>query len=163
MASCAATLAIGISTVVHPLPRLIWNASASVPIGLYLVQPINVPQVNELVVVRAPPALADFMADRGYLPHDVPLLKHVVALPGQTVCRAGSMITVDGTTVGMARMRDGKGRDLPAWHGCRAIAGDEVFLMNRGAADPFDSRYFGPISVSAIVGRACPVWTEQAP
>lgn len=46
----AATAAIGIlaiTTVIHPLPRVIWNASASVPIGLYAVDPRRSPTANE--------------------------------------------------------------------------------------------------------------------
>ncbi len=35
-------------------PRLIWNASASVPIGLYRVQSDARPELTDLVVVRPP-------------------------------------------------------------------------------------------------------------
>ena len=50
---------------------------------------------------------------------------------------------------------------LPAWQGCRVIARGEVFLMNWDEPQSLDSRYFGPIPLSAIIGRAEPVWTFE--
>ena len=75
----------------------------------------------------------------------MPLLKRVLALPGQTVCRIGRTITVDRIEIGDALDRDRTGRELPVWHGCRRIAGDEIFLMNADVRDSLDGRYFGPI------------------
>ncbi|MER9000620.1 S26 family signal peptidase [Mesorhizobium australicum] len=97
-------------------------------------------------------------AKRQYLPNGVPLLKRVWALKGTIVCRQGTAIIIHGVTVGLARERDSRGRPLPAWQGCRVIADGEVFLMNRDAADSFDGRYFGPLPLTSIIGRAVPVW-----
>jgi type IV secretory pathway protease TraF len=88
------------SAVFQPAPKLIWNASASVPIGLYAVQSAGALPIGELLVVAPPEPLAAFLDERHYLPKGVPLLKHVAALPGQTVCRAGGTITVDGIAAG---------------------------------------------------------------
>jgi conjugative transfer signal peptidase TraF len=142
-------------------PLYMWNASASVPLGLYSLDPSKVRYVGELVAVLPPEPLAAFLGDRDYLPRGVPMLKHVLALPGQTVCRAGLSIFVDAIAVGDARQRDGRGRLLPVWQGCRVIAGGELFLMNWQSADSLDSRYFGPISSSAVIARAQPVWIEE--
>jgi type IV secretory pathway protease TraF len=60
------TLAVGLSAFLHLTPKLIWNASASVPIGLYTVRPAGVLHVTELVVIRPPEPLSSFLADRGY-------------------------------------------------------------------------------------------------
>jgi type IV secretory pathway protease TraF len=49
---------------------------------------------------------------------------------------------------------------LPVWRGCRRIAAGEVFLMNGNVPDSLDGRYFGPLAVSAVIGRARPVWTD---
>ena len=153
-------LAVGLSVLLHPTPRLIWNASASVPIGLYAVQPAGVLHVTDLVVIRPPEPLASFLAGRGFLPIGVPLLKRVLALPGQTVCRTDRTITVDGIAMGEALERDRRGRTLPRWRGCRAVPADEVFLMNRHSEDSLDGRYFGPLPAAAIVGQAEPLWTD---
>jgi conjugative transfer signal peptidase TraF len=143
-----------------PMPRLLWNASASVPIGLYRVEPIRTLAVADLVVAAAPGSLATVFAQRDYLPLGVPLIKRILALPGQSVCRKGLLITVDGKPVGTALAQDSHGRALPVWQRCRRIARDEVFLMNADAAASLDGRYFGPIPITAIVGRAFPLWTS---
>jgi type IV secretory pathway protease TraF len=85
----------------------------------------------------------------------------VAALAGQSVCRIGLTVTVDGVAIGEARERDSRGRSPPVWQGCRVIGQGEVFLMNRQSALLLDGRYFGPLSAAAIVGRAIPLWTEQ--
>jgi type IV secretory pathway protease TraF len=56
-------------------PMFIWNASASAPIGLYRVLPEDRLAIPDLVVVMPPAPLAALLADRGYLPRGVPLLK----------------------------------------------------------------------------------------
>ena len=158
----AVSVAVVALTALLKFPtKLIWNASASVPIGLYAVRPAGVPHVGELVVIVPPEPLAVFLADRGYLPAGVPLLKHILALPRQTVCRIGDSISIDGLPVGRALERDRRGRPLPTWHGCRAIRDSEVFLMNRRPADSLDGRYFGPLPAAAITGRADPLWIND--
>lgn len=140
------------------LPLYLWNASASVPVGLYRLQSIDERYISELVAVMPPEPLATFLAEGSYLPRGVPLLKHVLALPGQTVCRHGLMVTVDAVAMGVARESDGRGRPLPVWQGCRVIGPGELFLMNWQSADSLDGRYFGSIPASAVIGRAHPVW-----
>ena len=76
-----------LSTVGADQHRYVWNASESVPVGLYRLQPVGNLFVTELVAVQPPEPLATFLADSGYLPLGVPMLKRVLALPGQTVCR----------------------------------------------------------------------------
>jgi conjugative transfer signal peptidase TraF len=137
------------------------RVSHSVPIGLYRLQPAGQLEITELVAVRPPEPLAGFLNLNGYLPSGIPMLKRVLALRGQTVCRTGLTIAVDGIEMGAARERDGQGRPLPAWQGCRFIGEDEIFLMNWQSADSLDGRYFGPIPRSAVIGRALPVWTRQ--
>ncbi|MEI9986074.1 MAG: S26 family signal peptidase [Aliidongia sp.] len=162
MASIA-VFGIGSPALLHPAPRLIWNASASVPIGLYAVHPAGAPQVGELVVVTPPDPLADFLDERTTCRGGVPLLKRILAIAGQTVCRTGRAITVDGDAMGEALDRDHLGRPLPVWQGCHRVADGEAFLMNRQPADSLDGRYFGALPAAAIVGRAEPLWTLTEP
>lgn len=142
-------------------PQLLWNASASVPIGLYRVQPEPEPKVPDIVVVRPPEALVWFLSDGGYLPRGVPLLKHVAAVGGQRICRMGAAVSIDGVTVGEALGHDRRGRPLPVWQGCTILAADQVFLFNADRPDSLDGRYFGPLSRTTIVGRAQPIWTRS--
>jgi conjugative transfer signal peptidase TraF len=141
-------------------PSYIWNASESVPVGLYRLQPVLRWSVTELVAIKPPEPLGTFLDLNGYLPIGVPMLKRILALPGQTVCRTGLAITVDDIEIGHARERDGRGRPLPVWQGCRLLLTGEIFVMNWQSPDSFDGRYFGPIPASAVIGQAIPVWTE---
>jgi conjugative transfer signal peptidase TraF len=149
---------ISFSSAAHPMPRLLWNASASVPIGLYAVHPARRLRAGELLVVRPLAALAQFMAARRYLALDVPLIKYVAALPGQIVCRSGLRITVNGIVEAEALDRDARGRELPVWQGCRTVQAGDVFLMNASVPDSFDGRYFGQVPDRSIIGSATPLW-----
>jgi conjugative transfer signal peptidase TraF len=150
-----------LSTEAARTPRFIWNASASAPVGLYGLRPAGRLAVSQLVAVQPPGPLATFLADRRYLPRGIPLLKRVLALPGQTVCRDQLAIMVDRIEMGTAREHDGSDRPLPSWQGCHVVADGEVFLMNRRSADSFDGRYFGALPTSAIIGAAQPLWTGE--
>jgi conjugative transfer signal peptidase TraF len=147
--------------VVKPSPIFIWNSSKSVPVGLYRLRPAGNHHVTELVAVRPPEPLATYLDLNGYLPAGVPMLKRVLALPGQTVCRNGRTISVDGIEIGEARERDGRGRPLPVWEGCDLVGQGEFFLMNWQSATSLDGRYFGMMPATAIIGRALPVWTWE--
>ena len=157
----AGAAALVLSTIAaKPAKYYVWNASGSVPVGLYRLQPTGNFFVTLLVAVQPPEPLATFLSERGYLPRGVPMLKRVLGLPGQTVCRDLRTITVDNIALGEARERDGRGRLLPVWQGCRVIADGAVFLMNWQSADSLDGRYFGVLPAAAIIGRAEPVWTR---
>lgn len=145
-----------------PRPHYIWNLTPSVPRGLYAVQPLDRLRVTTLVVAMPPEPLATTLAEGGYLPRGVPLLKRIFAVPGQTVCRIGRNVTVDGIAATLARERDQRGRPLPVWQGCHVIAADEIFLMNWDEPDSLDGRYFGPLPRGVMVARAVPVWTDEA-
>lgn len=160
-ATFGAAAALVATTVLEPLPLYIWNASASVPIGLYRLRPAKRFQVTELVAIQPPEPLATFLDLNGYLPVGVPMLKRVLALPGQAVCRSGLTISVNEIAVGEARDRDGRGRPLPKWQGCRVVGEGELFLMNWQSDDSLDGRYFGFLPASGVIGRALPVWTWE--
>lgn len=160
--SALAVFGFAITSAV-PMPvKAIWNASASVPIGLYIVAPDSRFELSELVAFMPPEPLAGFLAARGYAGQGVPLLKRIAALPGQRVCRIGHRISIDGTGIGAARRRDRKGRDLPVWRGCHVLADGQLFLMNRDVPDSLDGRYFGPVPADAVIGRAHPLWTDAS-
>jgi conjugative transfer signal peptidase TraF len=141
-------------------PRFVWNASASVPIGLYKVRPAHRLTVAALAVANPPEPLAGWLEERRYLPRGVPLIKPILATDGQTVCRVGPLITIDGREMGIAHEKDHSGRPLPVWQGCRVIGHSEVFLMNPHEPASLDGRYFGPLPIASIAGLAEPLWTS---
>lgn len=153
----SAMLAFAGAADVHP--RLLWNATASAPIGLYAVQPVTRPQVGDLVVVRPNSALARWMVQRRYIGQDVPLVKRVDAVAGARVCRSGVDVSIDGRAAATALTRDHLGRALPVWSGCRALGTGQIFVLN-DAPTSLDGRYFGPTLITAVVGRAVPLWVQ---
>jgi conjugative transfer signal peptidase TraF len=161
ISTCASVLVFSATASFRPAPMAVWNATASTPIGLYLVRPANDLRVADLVSVKPPEPVASFLADGGYLPTGVPLLKHVLAIAGQIVCRFEHMILVDGVVMGEAREHDSQDRALPVWTGCRTLRPDEIFLMNPMVPDSLDGRYFGPLPVNSVIGRAVPLWTRD--
>ena len=164
-AAAPALLAVGLSlgllaaAQIDRAPRLIWNASASVPVGLYVVRASNPPSLGDLVAVRLPKDLSSWVVERGYVGVDTLLLKRVPAVSGMTVCREGVDIAIDGTVVAQAASADRHGRPLPRWTGCITLGSDEVFLLVAGVTNSLDGRYFGPLSADTILGRATPLWT----
>lgn len=155
----AATLA----TLTLPVSRyVVWNTTASVPTGLYVIRGRASLHVGERVALEPPLELRRFLAARGYLPATVPLIKRIAAVRGQRVCRFAHGVTIDGTYVGAAHARDRLGRQLPVWAGCKTLRSGEIFVMNPAAPDSLDGRYFGVLGMSDVIGRATPVWTDEA-
>src|SRR3546814_14923435 len=109
-----AVIGVTLVAAVLPLPKLLlWNASASAPIGLYRINPFARPAVGDMVAVAPPPALARIMAERHYLPVGVPLLKHVAAHPGALIRRPGATVTIQRRPVAGAPASAHPSRHLP--------------------------------------------------
>lgn len=140
-------------------PRIVWNTSASVAVGLYAVRSLDRPRTGDLVAVRPPAPLADWLDSMGYLHRDALMLKRVAAVSGATICRRDSAILIDEMAVATAQLHDRSGRPLPSWSGCWKLTGGELFLLNADAPASLDGRYFGPSSASFIVGEARPLLT----
>ena len=138
----------------HPL--LVWNASPSLPIGLYRIAQ-GFPRLGDLALVQLTRPMAMLADRRGYLPRSAYLLKPVAAVAGDRVCRFGTHVLVRGRLVALAFAKDSIGRHMPAWHGCRSLQPGELFLL---AEDPasFDSRYFGAVRTESLAGRAVLLW-----
>ena len=156
---------------VSPLPRLTYNPSDSVAVGWYRIEPFDprtasLPRplsVDSIVLVPLPDRAAMLAAQRGYLPTRVPLLKRVGAVAPQHVCIVDALVWIDGVPVAAALAADRLGRPLPSWPQCRWLRPGELFLLSVTNPASFDSRYFGPVSASAVIGVAHPVWLEPCP
>lgn len=150
--------ALGFATLAAPAPRLVWNASASAPVGLYWVSR-TAPARGDLVLATLPPGVRRLAADRGYLSIGVPLVKRLAAVSGDVVCGVGDAVFINGRHVATRRECDSSSRTLPRWTGCRVLAADEVFLLMAGVSGSFDGRYFGPVRRARLIGRLVPLWT----
>lgn len=155
-------IALGLASVVSLSTKLIYNASKSAPIGLYWLDNRAVER-GDYVLVSVPERVRNLVIERGYLPPDVPLLKRVVGLNGDRICRQFEKISVNGAVVATARRRDGEGREMPDWHGCHILTEQTVFLLQEHPQS-FDGRYFGPVGRGLIIGRATRLrfpWRER--
>ncbi|AWB34012.1 S26 family signal peptidase [Orrella marina] len=163
--------ALAWTAFVPSLPRLIYNPSDSVAVGWYRVQPLeqgatSLPRslsVGSIVLTRLPADAAALAAQRGYLPAHIPLLKRVGAVAPQHVCIVAGQVRIDGVPVAAVLSADRLGRPLPFWPQCRPLMAAELFLLSATNPASFDSRYFGPVSVAAVIGIAHPVWHEVQP
>ena len=150
------TLLVGAS-ISGALPtKLVWNASPSIPTGLYLIKNTE-PSRDDLVFVQLPER-ARFIADqRHYLPSNIPALKRISALSGDRVCRFDRSVFVNRVVVATARLTDNQLRHMPRWFGCRTLLDDEVLLL-ADHLNSFDGRYFGVTKTTGIIGVAHPIW-----
>ncbi|MCW0199892.1 S26 family signal peptidase [Sphingopyxis sp.] len=152
--------ALATTLLIEPRPRLVWNASASAPVGLYAVGDGAALARGDMVIARVPIAFRMLAARRHYLPANVPLVKRVAAASGDKVCAAGARVTVNGRLAARRLDRDGAGRPMPGWSGCALLGDGEFFLLMADSPASFDGRYFGVSEASDIVGKARLLWSR---
>lgn len=156
-AACAAVVA---PLAVPVRPRLVWNASASAPIGFYRITPAHDLRIGDWVVALPPQPVQALADRRRYLPLGVPLVKQVAGVAGDEICAVGPLIVRNGEPLVRRRVRDAAARLLPWWTGCETLARGQYLLVTRGVANSFDGRYFGPTESQDIIGRGVPLWTR---
>ncbi len=154
IAALAATL------VRPPSPLLVWNASASSPIGLYRIGSTRDIEPGDMILAWPPDEARVLGAERHYLPADVPLVKQVSAAAGDTVCAFGEAIFVNGRRTAVRRRADPEGRAMPWWSGCERLRAGDLLLLSPDVPLAFDGRYFGISRSEQIVGRARLLWSR---
>ena len=148
-------------SAIHRPPLLVWNVTASAPIGLYRVV-AGQPSRGSLALIFLPEPFRTLLHLRGYLHASLPMLKPIAAEHGDTLCRHGNAVFVNGRLVALARRIDHAARPLPRWRGCQRL-GNAVAVISPHPHS-FDSRYFGVVDLSAVVALAVPIWTtDQVP
>jgi len=138
--------------------RIIYNPSESAPRGWYALEPAEALAVGQYALVTLPEPIRRFADQRRYLPSGVPLLKNVAGVAGTDVCERSGVVLINGSRVADALTHDGSGRKLLAWSGCRRLTAGELFLISTRSVASFDSRYYGPITMAAVIGEARPLW-----
>jgi len=150
-------IALAATLAFSPAPLVVWNATPSVPTGLYRIARDDSLQPGDLVAAFAPARFRSLAAERGYLPERVPLVKRIAASAGDRVCAKRGWVTVNGRRVARRQRADALGRRLPWWEGCRRLGAGDYLLLGDHARS-FDGRYFGPVARPSIVGKATPLW-----
>src|SRR5271165_5915064 len=96
------------------------------------------------------------------------LVKRVIALPGQTIYSSGNSIYIDGRRLAEPYLPpyDPLGPSIPdasRQHPYRVPPG-EFYVLGDNRADSCDSRYWGPVQGSSIIGKAILViWHNNHP
>jgi signal peptidase I len=90
------------------------------------------------------------------------LVKRVIALPGQTIYSSGHSIYIDGHRLAEPYLPsyDPLGPPIPnatSQHPYRVPPG-EFYVLGDNRADSCDSRYWGPIVGSSIIGKVVLLW-----
>lgn len=167
IAALTVTAAIGTAIIVNHVTGigLRVNLSHSAPVGVWRVSQIDAGSLvrGELVEICPPAApIVQMMADRGYMEPGncedtrvAPLLKAVGAVPGDIVTvQHGSAVAVNGQPMPNTDALP----TMPAWpEGTYTVQPGHIWLFSTYSPVSFDSRYFGPVDVAAIRGRAAPV------
>jgi conjugative transfer signal peptidase TraF len=165
--SACGLAALAWASFMMPSAHIVYNPSNSVPVGWYRIDLVSSLQkslqIGSIVLARLPAQVAALAAQRGYLPSHIPLLKRVGAIAPQHVCILNSVVRIDGVSVAVVLPADGLGRPLSSWQQCRPLVEGELFLLSNTNPASFDSRYFGPIAVSAVMGMAQPLYLEKQP
>jgi signal peptidase I len=96
------------------------------------------------------------------------LVKRVIALPGQTIYSAGGVLYVDGRRLREPYLPsdDPFGPPIPgaSRHDPFRVPRGEFYVMGDNRAISCDSRYWGPVQGSTIVGRVVMlVWHDSHP
>lgn len=159
LSGLALLVAVGcvIETVWSPRPLLVWNVTASAPIGLYRRSGASLAR-GDWALVRTPETARALASQRHYLPGNVPMVKKIAALAGDLVCRNGGAVSVNGVVRAVALAADHQGRPLPVWQGCRRLSTDQIFLLTAPPSS-FDSRYFWAVPRANLIERIVPLWT----
>lgn len=142
------------------------NVTPSEPLGLWRIKALRrSAEMGDLVFV-CPPATAMFeeARRRGYLRRGgcaggfAPLIKMIAALPGQHV-EVTDHVVVDGRSLAAStvQMTDGEGRTITPYPG--GIVPPGHLFLHSSFASSYDSRYFGPLPDSGLLGLARPVFT----
>ena len=114
------------------------------------------------IVVFSQPPLDHCPGPRG------DLVKRVIALPGQTIYSSGNSIYIDGRRLAEPYLThyDPLGPPIPdasRQHPFRVPPG-EFYVLGDNRADSCDSRYWGPIKGSSIVGKVVlTFWHDSHP
>jgi signal peptidase I len=77
-------------------------------------------------------------------------LKRVIGLPGETISIERGVVAVDGNTLVERYDRQAEASDMSPVK----VPADALFVLGDNRGDSDDSRSFGPIPTSAVVGRA---------
>ncbi len=133
---------------------IVYQGSASMPKGFYLVSPVRQLNKGDIVVFNPPESTAQFLWKRHWLPEGASMMKHVAAIPGDRVCKSKGAIWINEKRFAQVYRFYKPGKLLPSLSFCEKLGKDEYLLMSTDIAHSFDGRYFGSVKRNEIKGKA---------
>jgi len=121
-------------------PTVMVGKSLTMDLGAYKA---STPKRADIVVLSPPPA---DNAD----PSGTDLVKRVIGLSGETISSTGGQVLINGTPLNEPWLLKGI---LTTGITTQVIPANEYFVMGDNRSDSQDSRFFGPITASEIVGK----------
>lgn len=141
------------------LKLIIYNPTPSVPEGLYI-RTFELPAKGQLILFKVPDAVRDYSLstyDKEPLNY---FIKPVLGAGGDNICSEDGIFKINGEPFAEATTKDRAGHDVPVWEECRELSSDEFFVFSDRVSYSFDSRHYGPVHGSAVIGVFRPLWTK---
>lgn len=138
-------------------PLIIYNVTDSLPHGVYRVIKQQTYKRGDLIVFPIPEEVRSLVLERGWMKPDSYLIKPVAAINGDKVWITSGQVFVNGMSFGATKKQDRHGLPLPSFVFNETLSTGKISVLQR-SDDSFDSRYFGQIDESQIIGRAVPIW-----
>ncbi len=176
-------LAVAVAVLVRAfVAQAYWIPSASMEPQLHVNDRVVVSRLayhlhgvhrGDIVVFKSPPgveppprlssnplarAFRDAGVALGFAQDQTVLIKRVVGLPGDQVSASGGHVYVDGERLREPYLPRGT---LTSTFGPLIVPPGDVWVMGDNRGDSLDSRSYGPVPESSIVGRA--IWKVWPP
>jgi signal peptidase I len=92
------------------------------------------------------------------------LVKRVIALPGQTIYSSGSSIYINGRLLAEPYLPqpDPLGPPIASSQHPYRVPPGEFYVLGDNRSDSCDSRYWGPVKGSTIIGKVILIWWHDS-
>ena len=159
---------LGLIVFIFVWQQWVINFTPSMPIGLWRVEnSVNIvrdgvvlvcfpKEFSKTPVISENDNLVSGSCKNGY----APLLKEVRGMPGDTITISKQNVRINDKSIhaSITRTRNAQGKAITHMpFGMHVLGKDEYWVLSNQHPNSFDSRYFGPIKNSWIVGIAKPV------
>lgn len=157
-----AIVGVGALALRQDAPWVLHNVSPSSPLGFY-VYTGDAPRAGTYLAFHPHGQSFERITESTGLPMPtVPILKLIIAGPGDHVCYSHDTESFRINKIRSLGIQDRvfQGHHIPLWQECRDLRGDEYFVHSDRIPNSLDSRFYGPVQASTIVGTYAPLWIE---